>query len=76
MFLSLFAMMGTGTFHADTYYLPLREFVPESQQEGMESRVIDIFNEHQRTFAFIWLIRDAVCFGCLVMARRIVARAD
>jgi hypothetical protein len=74
LFLSMFALMGTGTFHADSYYLPLREFVAQPQRDAMESKVIEIYNAHERAIASIWMIRDAVCLVCLLTARLLVTR--
>jgi hypothetical protein len=72
---SLLTLPGTGTFHADSYYLPLREFVAEPQRKEMESKVIEIYNSQQRTRTIMLLARDGVCLVCLVAARLLAVRS-
>ena len=42
-----------GTFLADYYYLPLREFVPEEKHRAMEERVIALYDAQFRYKALI-----------------------
>lgn len=76
LLISLFASMGPGTFHADYYYLPLRDFVPSPQRDAMEEKVIDLFNAKQQRVAVLTLIRDALCLACLVLARVFLAKVE
>ena len=74
--MSMVAFSGTGTFHADSYYLPLREFVASSQQDAMETRVIELYNAQQRRMATRSIARDGVTLACLVMARLLLSRVE
>lgn len=76
LFLSLISFAGTGTFVADYYYLPLREFVVPELQDAMETKVIALCNAQQLRFAALTTIRDALCLGCLVILRIMVARIE
>jgi hypothetical protein len=72
--LSLIASAGTGTFHADYYYLPLHEFVEPPRRDAMESRVIELFNAQQRRQATISFVCHSVCLASLVAALLLVTR--
>jgi hypothetical protein len=43
--------LSSGSFTADTYYLPVRAFVPVEQQPAMEDKVIEI-HQRQATWRF------------------------
>lgn len=72
--LSLVALMGTGTFHADYYYQPLHDFVDPSRRAAMEELVIELFNAQQQLKAQVSVIRDAICLASLVIALVLVTR--
>ncbi len=67
--LTLFQLVGLGTFHADYYYLQIREFVPPENREAMEFRVIELYNTAQQTSALVRLIALGVLLILLLLAR-------
>ncbi len=68
--LTLFQLVGLGTFHADYYYLQIREFVPPENREAMEFRVIEIYNIAQQRAALVRMIVLVVHLALLLLARR------
>ncbi len=74
--LSIYSSMGNGTFHADYYYLPLREFVATGQQDAMETKVIELYDDKQRRLARLPIARDGLCLACLVIVRLLVSRIE
>lgn len=74
--MSLYMSAGTGTFHADYYYLPLRDFVAAPQRGAMETKVIELWNAQQTRSAIFALIRDGVCIVCLLAARVVLTQAE
>ena len=67
--LTMFQLVGLGTFHADYYYLQIREFVPPENREAMEFRVIELYNRSQQTSALVRLIVLSVHLTLLLLAR-------
>lgn len=63
LFVSVLCLIPTGTFFADSYYLPLGEYVSEENRHAMEERVIEVFNSRSPGFGVI---------GCVVFLAQIV----
>jgi hypothetical protein len=75
LFMSLFCLIPTGTFHADSYYLPIREFVPEENRHAMEEQVIEVFNSRSQGFGVIGGVVFLAQIGLLrVVRRQVVAQ--
>ncbi|QDV61045.1 hypothetical protein [Crateriforma conspicua] len=66
----LYRMQGTGTFHADYYYLPLREYVDADRQYEMEAMVIERYNAASRRSASISLVALGTVLLCVTLAYR------
>lgn len=68
--LQLLRCYGSGTFHADYYYLPLAEFVDADRRHEMEELVIDRYNISERRSAFLMLAGLCPAFACVLVARK------
>jgi hypothetical protein len=66
----LYQLQGTGTFHADYYYLPLREFVDSDRQYEMEAMVIDRYNAASKRSAVFALVVLGIVLSCVIVAYR------
>jgi hypothetical protein len=64
----LYRLQGTGTFHADYYYLPLREFVDADRRDEMEAIVIDRYNAASKRSAVIALVALGTVLSCVILA--------
>ena len=70
MAVAIYGLVRTGAFHADYYYLPIREFVPASQQDAMERLVIDRYNAAQRRASVLQLCVLVPQLTFILIARR------
>ncbi|MFO7904300.1 MAG: hypothetical protein ACQESR_08335 [Planctomycetota bacterium] len=66
----LYRLQGTGTFHADYYYLPLREFVDTDRHSEMEMMVIDQYNTASKRSARVSLLALGIVLCCVALAYR------
>ena len=66
----IYRLQGTGMFHADYYYLPLREFVDADRQYEMEAMVIDRYNAASKRSAVISLVVLGIVLSCVILAYR------
>jgi hypothetical protein len=69
MMMSLWELGGSGTFHADYYYLQIREFVPAENREAMERRIIELYDVAQARAAIVRLVVLGVQLILLLLAR-------
>ncbi|WDQ15440.1 hypothetical protein [Rhodopirellula sp. P2] len=67
--IQLLRLTGPGTFHADFYYIPLREFVDPDQHDAMEQLVIAKYDAASSTSANLWLLGLVPVLICVVLAR-------
>jgi hypothetical protein len=74
LLVSVFVMLSNGTFLADYYYLPLREFVPEENHRAMEERVIVLYDTQARWMGRIGVGVCALQIWLLLQVRRWVLR--
>ncbi len=73
---SLYMMTGTGTFHADSYYIPLREFVAEDRQRVLEDAVVDLYNTSQFGTGLLLFSVFTFQMVCILFARWSIRRAN
>lgn len=66
----LFRLQGPGTFQADYYYMPLREFVDADRQHEMEEMVIDRYNAASKRSAVVSLVALGMVLSCVILAYR------
>ena len=75
----LFSWVNTqpmGLFLADTYYLPLRKYVPPDQQYAMESEVIKIFNEQRSRNSSLPIYLNAIPTLCILVCLVLIMRSS
>ena len=70
IFYQLYRLQGTGTFHADYYYLPLREFVDADRHDEMEQMVIGRYNAASKRSAVVSLVALGIVLFCVALAFR------
>ena len=70
LFVNVLGVLPMGTFQADYYYLPLREFVPEEKHRAMEERVIALYDAHARRIAMLGVVAFMSQLVLLSVVRR------
>lgn len=68
LIISLTDTLPMGTFHADSYYLPLREYVEPSRQREMESMIIKLYNDHNQRKNSASFILHTIPVACLFLS--------
>ena len=70
LFVNVLGLLPMGTFQADYYYLPLREFVPEEKHRAMEECVIALYDAHASRVAMIGVVTFISQIVLLSVVRR------